>query len=92
MMFVLGDSGASAKPAQDEPRLYSTQFLLTAGSPPPHWSPYSHFCDCWSEVIWVQSATSHKQTNKQTNLAAIPVRDSHTPPIICLLFLPLCFW
>lgn len=32
MVFVLGDSGASAKPAQDEPPLHSTQFLLTAGS------------------------------------------------------------
>lgn len=65
MVFVLGNSGASAK----SPKMshLSTRFLLTAGSPPPYWSRYSRFCDCWSETIWVQSATSHKQTNLQIN-------------------------
>lgn len=91
-MFVLSDSGVSAKPAQDEPPLYSTQFLLTAGSPPPHWSLYSRFCDCWSEMIWVQSATSHKQTNKPgSNTSPRQSYSSYhlpfvSPPVFLVVF------
>lgn len=57
-----------------QPPLHSIQSLLTAGSPPPHWSWYSCVCHCWKETIWEQSANS--QTNQPTNLAAIPVQHS----------------
>lgn len=91
MLFILGDVGAPAKPAQDEPVTSPFQssllpllvhLLLTgAGTVVP------------VTAGGKQSGSKAKTlTNKPTNnLAAIPVQGIHTPTVTGLLFFLLCF-
>lgn len=84
----LGDSGVSAKPK-----------MSRLSIPPSFFSPLGHlfltgastsrFCDCWSETIWVQSATSHKPTNQpgSNTSSRYSYFSCHLPFVSLLVFL-----